>query len=100
MTFKPGKSGNPDGRKKGSRHKVTLAAQALLDGEGENITRKCINLALEGDMTAIRLVMERITPVKKDSPVSFRLPIIKTADKLFKASGAVLEWHIKQRMTL
>jgi len=33
--FKPGQSGNPQGRPSGSRHKATLAAQALLDGEAE-----------------------------------------------------------------
>ena len=31
--FKPGKSGNPAGKPKGSRHATTLAMEALLDGE-------------------------------------------------------------------
>jgi hypothetical protein len=53
--FRPGQSGNPDGRPKGSRNKATLAMEALLDGEAEAITRKAIEKALEGDMTAIRL---------------------------------------------
>jgi hypothetical protein len=35
MTFKPGKSGNPKGRPQGSKHKATIAAQKLLDGEAE-----------------------------------------------------------------
>ena len=38
--FKPGQSGNPSGRPHGSRNKATLALEALLDGEGEAITRK------------------------------------------------------------
>ena len=38
-------SGNP-GRPKGSRHKTTLAIQALLDGEGEALTRKAVEMAL------------------------------------------------------
>jgi hypothetical protein len=99
MPFESGKSGNPAGRKQGSRHKVTLAAQSLLEGEAENITRKCIELALEGDITAIKLVMERIVPVKKDSPVEFKLPAIKTADKIFKASQAVLKAVSKGELT-
>jgi hypothetical protein len=37
--FKPGQSGNPRGRPKGARHKATLAAQKLLDGESEALTR-------------------------------------------------------------
>ena len=38
-------SGNA-GRPKGSRHKTTLAIQALLDGEGEALTRKAVEMAL------------------------------------------------------
>lgn len=37
--FRKGQSSNPQGRPVGARHKATLAAQALLDGEGEAITR-------------------------------------------------------------
>ena len=33
--FKKGESGNPKGWAKGSRHKVTLAALALLEGDLE-----------------------------------------------------------------
>ncbi|MCK6419026.1 MAG: DUF5681 domain-containing protein [Alphaproteobacteria bacterium] len=63
--FKPGQSGNPAGRPKGSRHKYTLAAQELLAGESESLTRKAIELALEGDVTALRLCLERIAPALK-----------------------------------
>jgi hypothetical protein len=40
VPFKPGHSGNPNGRPKGVRNKTTLAVEALLDGEAEAITRK------------------------------------------------------------
>ena len=36
---RPFEKGNP-GRPEGARNKTTLAAQVLLDGEAENITRK------------------------------------------------------------
>ena len=52
-----GTSGNPDGRPMGSRNRATLAAQTLLDGEGERLTRKAIELALEGDRAALRLCL-------------------------------------------
>ena len=51
--FVPGKSGNPKSRPKGSKNKVTLLAQKLLDGEAESLTRKCIELALDGNLTAL-----------------------------------------------
>lgn len=50
MTFQPGQSGNPAGKPKGSRNKATLAAETLLDGEAETITRKVIELAKPGDI--------------------------------------------------
>ena len=46
MAFKKGKSGNPDGKPKGSRNKTTLAMEALLDGEADALTRKAIEMAL------------------------------------------------------
>ena len=77
--FQKGVSGNPNGRPKGSRNNATLAAEALLAGEAEKLTRKCIDLALDGDPIALRLCMERIYPARKDRPVEFSLPPINTA---------------------
>lgn len=51
--FQPGKSGNPAGRPKGFRSKATLAPEAIFDGEGEAITRKAIEMALEGLSQAV-----------------------------------------------
>ena len=41
---RPFQPGNP-GRPKGARHKVTVAVEALLEGEAEGLTRKAIELA-------------------------------------------------------
>jgi hypothetical protein len=40
--FRPGESGNPAGRPKGSRHKVTLAVESLLEGQAETLTQRAI----------------------------------------------------------
>ena len=53
--WKKGFSGNPNGRAAGSRNRATLAIEALLEGEGEALTRKAIELAKAGDMAALRL---------------------------------------------
>jgi hypothetical protein len=89
--FQPGQSGNPAGRPPGARHKVTLAIEALLDGEAEALTRKAIDLALAGDMTALRLCMDRIVPARKDRPVAFALPALAQAADAAKASAAIVE---------
>lgn len=73
--FVEGESGNPNGRPKGSRNRATIAMQSLLEGEGEKLTRKAVELALAGDTTALRLCMDRINPPRKDNPISLELPM-------------------------
>lgn len=82
MTWKPGQSGNRKGRPVGSRHKASLIAQQLLDGEAEIITRKAIELAKGGDVTCIRLCLERLLAVKKDHPIGVKLPTATCAQDL------------------
>jgi hypothetical protein len=88
--FKPGQSGNPKGRPQGSRNKATLALESLLEGEAEAITRKAVEKAKEGDMTAIRLCLERLIPIRKDSPITFKLPEMNNADDSAVAMSGVL----------
>jgi hypothetical protein len=85
--FEPGNAGRP----KGSRNKTTLALEVLLDGEAEALTRKAIEMALEGDTTAMRLVMDRIMPPRKDRPVTFELPKLETPADAVKAAAAIVE---------
>jgi hypothetical protein len=89
MSFKPGHSGNPDGRPKGARNRATVAAERLLDGEAEALTRKAIELAKDGDTAALRLCIERILPPRKDRPVSFDMPRIETVADSVKAAAAI-----------
>lgn len=88
--FKPGKSGNPSGRPKGARNKTTMAIEALLEGEAEELTRKAIEMAKEGDGPALRMCLDRLAPPRKDSPVCFDLPPIKSVADTVGASSALL----------
>ncbi|WP_420557916.1 DUF5681 domain-containing protein [Roseovarius sp.] len=99
-TDKSGKfaEGNP-GRPKGARHKTTRAVEELLDGEAEGLTRKAVELALEGDTTALRLCMERIAPARKDTPVNFDLPAMKSAQDASQAAQAVLQAVAEGQLT-
>ncbi|MFK5595946.1 DUF5681 domain-containing protein [Methylobacterium sp. HMF5984] len=89
--FEQGQSGNPAGRPKGARHRTTLAMEALLEGEAEALTRRAIELALDGDGPALRLCMDRLAPVRKDRHVIFDLPAIDTTADLPKATHALLQ---------
>jgi hypothetical protein len=63
---------------------------ALLDGEADALTRKAIEMGLEGDTVALRLCLERLVPPRKDTPVSIDLPPVKSAEDTVAASSAVL----------
>ena len=88
--FVKGQSGNPKGKTKGVRNRATLAAEALLDGEAEALTRKCIELAMAGDPFALKLCLERLVPPRKERPLSFALPPIENGEDTNKAIGGVL----------
>lgn len=67
--FRKGQSGNPAGRPRGARNSATLAAEALLDGEAEALTRKAIQMALAGDIVT---TSERRCPVQSKSASASR----------------------------
>jgi hypothetical protein len=84
--FASGNSGKP----RGARHKTTLAIEVLLEGQGEALTRKAVDMALAGDTTALRLCLERVAPPRKDSPLRFDLPPMESAASASAAMGAIL----------
>ncbi|MDL2216971.1 DUF5681 domain-containing protein [Desulfovibrio sp. OttesenSCG-928-M14] len=88
--FQPGQSGNPAGRPKSALNKATMAAQVLLDGEAEALTRKAVELALEGNIQALKLCLERLLPPVKERPVSLKLPALTGANDLPKLTEALL----------
>jgi hypothetical protein len=88
--FERGRSGNPNGRPKGHRNKATMAMEELLDGEAAALTRKMIEKALEGDMAAMRLCLDRLLPPRRDRTVVFELPKIESAKDALAASSAIL----------
>src|SRR3954452_2997748 len=81
-TFRPCNPGRPAG----ARNRATLAALALLEGEAEALTRRCVELALAGDTTALRLCLERLLP--NGRAVRMHLPM-RTLAALDAAAEAV-----------
>lgn len=88
--FRPGQSGNPAGRPKSE----SAALRERLAKEGNKIADTLIAAALGGDVSALKLVMDRIVPPLKPSaaPVELNLPASLTpkaiAETILRAAAA------------
>jgi len=103
-----GQSGNPAGRPKGAKNKTTLAAESLLKDHAEAITQKVIDLALQGDLLALKMCLDRLLPLPRRPAIEHntvihqerRQYVISMPDKpkteeewLARYGGKVLEAH-------
>jgi hypothetical protein len=77
------------GRPQGARNRTTLLADALLDGEAEELVRKAIELARGGDSQMLKFFLDRILP--KDRPVQIDLPPIEGRSNLVAAYAAIMK---------
>lgn len=89
--FEPGQSGNPNGRPPGSRNKVTVAIEQLLEDDAENIAAKAIELAKNGDPALMRVVLNRLSPPRKDRHIAYTLPPIESVADGLVALGAIAD---------
>ena len=79
------------GRPAGSRNKAKPPGQDLLDEHALLLVRKCIFLALQGDRSAMRICMDRISPARRDASIRMNLPRIRTAQDLDQAAEKVTQ---------
>jgi hypothetical protein len=75
--YSPGQSGNPSGRKAGSLNKRTQLAK-MLEPHAKDLIDKTVELALAGDINALRLCVERLIPKAKDEVPKVLLPDFNT----------------------
>ena len=88
--FKKGQSGNPAGRPQGSRNKVSILLDGMLQEQAEALLQKAINEALSGDSQTLRALIDKLLPNRKDSPVKIRLPKRKDIEGLVKITETIL----------
>lgn len=79
------------GRPKGSRNGNKSPGQDLLEEYSEHLMRKCIALAMQGDRSAMRICMDRISPARRDALVRINLPPIRTAQDVDKAAERITQ---------
>jgi Family of unknown function (DUF5681) len=89
--FLPGQSGNPGGRPPGRRNNATMAAEALLDDDCEQLTRRAIELAKRGNPIALKLCLDRILPPRRDRAVTIDMPPVNSAADIASATTAILD---------
>lgn len=89
--FPKGVSGNPKGRPQGSRHKATELALKLMQNDAKDIVRAVIDSAKGGDMTAARIIIERLAPPLRERPISLELPDTSSIEGIEKAQGVILD---------
>lgn len=87
--FQKGVSGNPIGRKPGSKNKSSELREQL-KAHAEDILKKLVAMAKKGDPTAMRLVMDRVMTPLREEPVRLTLPPIKTAADCVDAQQAIV----------
>jgi hypothetical protein len=80
-----------NGRKPGSRNRTTLAALKLLDGEAERLSRRAVELALAGDVAALKLCLDKVAPPRRDRPIEITMERIETAADACSAISDLIE---------
>jgi hypothetical protein len=101
MRGTPFQTGNKQGRGRppGSRNQVASKSQAILEEHAEILMKRCIHMALEGDVTALRLCMERLIPIRRQRVVRFKMPSVETMAGVDRASQTVVKGVAHGKLT-
>ena len=101
MRGRPFQPGNKYGRGRppGSRNRVSRVCQDTLESYAEALTKKCLFMAIQGNATALRLCMERLTPARRHRTLQFKLPGLKTIADLDAASESVVSGVARGQLT-
>lgn len=88
--FKPGQSGNPSGKPRGTRNRTTILLEKIMFDDAADVTRKVIEAAKGGDMQAARMLLDRVSPVPKGRRLPISLPDLETASDVVRAHAATI----------
>ncbi len=99
MKFKPGQSGNPSGKPKGTLNSKTRWLK-LLESHADELVEQAIKLAKSGDTNTLRFCLERLIPKAKDRPINLTLPKDMGRPKaLLEIGNVILKDVAKQEIT-
>jgi hypothetical protein len=84
----PFKPGNP-GRPPGSKNKITQMVEQLAEGQAEQLIQKVLELAQAGDVACLRMILDRLWPLRKGQPVNVVMPPINTPQDVVSAIASI-----------
>ena len=87
--WKKGESGNPAGRPKGIVDK-RASLRKQFESEGRAVIERVIAEALDGDMQAAKLVIERLAPPIKSRSEPVEIPALEAAETLADKAQAIV----------
>jgi len=92
--FLPGSSGNPDGKRPGTRNRATLLHEVMREGDDRAMARLVVGRAVGGDAVAARFCLARLEPKPRGRPIALDLPegarSIEAVDAAFDSALAQL----------
>lgn len=95
--FKPGRSGNPDGRPKGTPDRRTTLLKEL-EADLPALLAKLKANALKGDTMALRFLLDRVMPLRKATTEPVELPELANAGTLPEKADALLRAIAEARL--
>ncbi len=87
--FKPGNKYGK-GREVGSKSKTQLAIEQIGFENAKGVLNKVVESALEGDMQASKLILERVMPVRKGTRFKLNIPYLSSLEDLENANKEIL----------
>ena len=85
------------GRRRGSKNKTTLLAARLAGGQGEEILRKAIEMAMGGNVPMMKFLLDRTLP--KERPIQLELPGLVYAHDSVDAMAKIVDAVSSGRIT-
>jgi hypothetical protein len=87
------------GRPRGSRNQSSATHQKILAEYADPLIRKCIAMALKENPVAMRACMERLLPLRREQPVQFKLPKVRTSAEADEALNMLLRSVARGQLT-
>jgi hypothetical protein len=75
--------------RRGTKHRRTLWIEAMSEGDREAIVAKVLKLARAGDRAALRMVVDRIEPVRRGRQIAIKLPAIRNSADVVEAMAKI-----------